>query len=295
MPLITVFTPTYNRKNTLVRTYESLRRQTSKNFIWMVIDDGSDDGTGDEVLKWKNNNNGFEIRYCYKENGGLHTGYNKAIELADTELMVCVDSDDWMPDDAIELICRKWEEQGSDEVGGIIGLDYHVDGSVVGNYLPETAMINLIDVCVGKLDVHGDKKQVMRVDCMKRVAPIPEYPGEKNFNPYYMILEVAKEYEFLVLNENLCFVEYQQDGMSNSMLKQYLSSPRSFAETRLLYLSFPNTSFSFKFRHSVHLVSSCILLGKAGYAYCASPCKMITALAYPAGYLLAKYIKRRAS
>ena len=69
---ITVFTPTYNRAHTLIRTYESLVRQTCKDFIWLIIDDGSIDNTLESVESWKKNSNGFEIRYIYKENGGMH-------------------------------------------------------------------------------------------------------------------------------------------------------------------------------------------------------------------------------
>lgn len=92
MVKLTIFTPTYNRKNTLILGYEALCRQTKKEFIWLIIDDGSTDGTSELVHGWMLADNGFEIQYVYKENGGLHTGYNKAIELIETELCVCIDS-----------------------------------------------------------------------------------------------------------------------------------------------------------------------------------------------------------
>lgn len=49
MPFLTVFTPTYNRAYTLSRTYESLRTQKNKDFIWLVVDDGSCDNTAELV------------------------------------------------------------------------------------------------------------------------------------------------------------------------------------------------------------------------------------------------------
>ncbi|MDO5573195.1 MAG: glycosyltransferase, partial [bacterium] len=41
--LLTVFTPTYNRRELLGRVYQSLLAQTDLNFIWLIVDDGSTD------------------------------------------------------------------------------------------------------------------------------------------------------------------------------------------------------------------------------------------------------------
>ena len=81
MVTLTIFTPSYNRAHTLPRLYESLKRQTSNDFSWMVIDDGSTDNTEDIVSDWKNQDNNFDIIYIKKENGGLHTGYNCALSI----------------------------------------------------------------------------------------------------------------------------------------------------------------------------------------------------------------------
>jgi glycosyltransferase involved in cell wall biosynthesis len=293
MALLTVFTPTYNRKDTLKRTYESLKRQTLKDFVWLIIDDGSIDDTGAEVERWQQETAEFEIRYCYKENGGLHTGYNKAIELADTELMICIDSDDYMPDNAVELICNKWHQDGSEHLGGIIGLDFYMDGAVVGNRLPLAKTLNLVDVCVGKIDIHGDKKQVVRTECFRKVAPMPVFKGEKNFNPYYMILKIGKEYEFLALDENLCFVDYQKDGMTANQWKQYWDSPNSFAEIRRLYLSLDGGNFPYYFKQAIHYVSSCLIAKRKGWIQ-DSPRKFVTFIAAPLGFGLKKVVEKKA-
>lgn len=100
--MLTVFTPTFNRAECLKKGYEALCRQTCKEFVWLVVDDGSTDQTRLLVEQWSRQEKGFEVRYIYKENGGLHTGYNVAIANIDTELSVCIDSDDYMPDDAVE-------------------------------------------------------------------------------------------------------------------------------------------------------------------------------------------------
>ena len=123
MKQLTVFTPAYNRAKLLERCYRSLQRQTNKDFVWYVIDDGSTDNTREVVSKWISENNDFEIRYYYKENGGLHTAYNEAIAHLETELAVCIDSDDFMPDNAVEIILDFWNKNGSDKYAGITGLD----------------------------------------------------------------------------------------------------------------------------------------------------------------------------
>lgn len=292
---ITVFTPAYNRVDLLKRCYESMCRQTNKNFIWMIIDDGSTDNTKEVVDLWMLNNNGFEIQYYYKENGGLHTAYNEAIEHIDTELCVCIDSDDYMPDNAVEIILDFWKKNGSNEYAGIVGLDYTIDNHVIGDLLPDKKSINLIDLLIGKYHIHnGDRTNVVRTELYKKVAPMISFEGEKNFNPHYMHLQISKNYDFLVLNKNLRYVEYQADGMSNSIFKQYLNSPNSFIETRKLYLSLPGISWKFKLRQSIHLVSSGIIANKMIEVLKYIPSFGMTVLAVPCGLLLSKYIRIKA-
>lgn len=283
---ITVFTPAYNRADLLGRCFESMKRQTRKDFIWMIIDDGSGDNTREVVESWLREPLDFELQYHYKENGGLHTAYNEAIAHTETELCVCIDSDDFMPDNAVERILDFWKAHGSDRVAGIVGLDYDLDGRVIGDPLPEQETVNLIDLLVGRYPiVNGDRTNVVRTELYKKYAPMRVFPGEKNFNPHYMHLQISTEYDFLVLNENLRFVDYQPGGMSNSMWKQYRSSPRSFAETRKLYLSFPDTGFPFRFRHCIHYVSSSIL-ARNGRFLQESPAKGLTLLAIPFGVMM---------
>ncbi|UPA31239.1 glycosyltransferase family 2 protein [Terrisporobacter glycolicus] len=257
---LTIFTPTYNRAYCLTNCYESLLRQYNKNFEWLIIDDGSSDNTESLVNSWLSKNNGFQIKYIYKQNGGLHTAYNEAIAHISTELSMCVDSDDYIPDNCINDILNFWDRHKSNKYAGIVGLDSYTDGSIIGDLLPDQKYINLIDLLTNKYNLNnGDRKLVVRTDLYKSVFPMKSFKGEKNFNPHYMHLLISKEYDFLVLNKVLCIVEYQENGMSNNIINQYYNSPKSFAEIRKLYLSFPDTPIKFKFRHMIHYVSSSIL------------------------------------
>lgn len=260
MITLTIFTPTYNRAHTLSRTYESLCRQTCRDFEWLVVDDGSTDKTRELVQGFVAEKR-INIRYIYKENGGLYTGYNTAYANIETELNVCIDSDDYMPDNAVELIVKTWRERGSDKYAGIVGLDFYADTKVpIAGWFPK----NLTECWFLELSIkrihRGDSKQVMRTDLMKQVAPQIGFEGEKNFNPIYMLLQVCDERPLLVLNENLCYVDYQQnDSMSASIFRQYMDSPRSFAKLRLLEMGLNHNTFFNRFRSSVHYVVSSII------------------------------------
>ena len=288
MSRLSIFTPTYNRAHTLVRTYESLCRQTCKDFEWLIVDDGSTDNTRLLVNIWMRNQQDFEIRYVYKENGGLHTAYNKAIELIETELCVCIDSDDYMPDDAVDLILDFWDLNKSDDIAGFIGRDYHVDGHLIGGRFPDVEKVHVIELA-DKYGFKGDTKMVFRTELLKKVVPQPTFNGEKNFNPIYMILLLDYWFSFKLLDRNLCFVEYDSAGMSMNIFKQYYDSPNSFAALRLVNIKSPYISFKGKIRHYIHLGSS-ILLSKNLYWFRKTPSKWMLLLCVPASLLLTIYI-----
>lgn len=290
---LTVFTPTYNRAHTLPRTYASLCRQTCDDFIWMIIDDGSTDSTRQLAEQWIAEKK-IEIRYIYKENGGLFTGYNTAFLNIDTELNVCIDSDDFMPDDAVEVITRTWREQGSDRFCGIIGLDFYLESNTpIGGYFPDDLKeCYYLDLYTKKIHI-GDTKQVMRTDLMRAVAPQVGFEGEKNFNPVYMLLQVCDDRPMIVLNRNLCTVEYQEgDSMSKAIFKQYFNSPRSFSKLRRLEMTLKRSDMRNILRVTTHYIATC-LIARDRRIIADSPRKALTIALLPAGALLYLYLRHK--
>ena len=292
---LTIFTPTYNGAHTIGRTYQSLCRQSSKEFDWLIVDDGSTDHTAAIVEEWLSENK-ITIRYVYKENGGLYTGYNIAYSLIESELCVCVDSDDYMPDDAVEKILKCWTERGGEQYAGLIGLDVHLDGTPIGGPFPVgLEEVWFMDLYIKKLHM-GDVKPVLRTSLMKTVAPMVGFEGEKNFNPVYMMMQVCDRYPILILNENLCFVDYQigADSMSAGIWKQYMNSPRSFQKQRILEMQLKHNSWGNRIRVAIHYVA-CGMIAHDRSWLRKSPMKWLTLLVSPMGavlYLIILYKSR---
>ena len=260
MKTLTVFTPTYNRAHTLERLYKSLCAQTCQDFDWLVIDDGSTDRTAALVQGFMNEGK-IPIRYIYKENGGLYTGYNTAYANIETELNVCIDSDDAMPVDAVEKIVRLWRQKGSGQYAGITGLDCDMTSmKPLGGRFPEGVSECFFPELYAKGIHRGDSKQVMRTDLMKQVSPQIGFPGEKSFNPVYMLLQVTDKFPVLLTNDCLCLVEYQdKDSMSQGILRQYFDSPRSFAKMRRLELTLKHTTLLSRLRSAFHFTLESII------------------------------------
>ncbi|MCG2431688.1 glycosyltransferase family 2 protein [Aequorivita xiaoshiensis] len=255
MKTLTVFTPTYNRAHLLSRLYKSLCNQTNKDFVWLVIDDGSIDNTSKIVSEWLLEGK-IEIEYRYKENGGMHTGHNLAYKLIKTELNVCIDSDDYMPDKAVEKILDKWNACKIKKIAGIVGLDATEDGEIIGSKLPEIAKGNFIDI-YEKYKCSGDKKVVLKSDIVKQFPPYPEYKNEKLVPLGCLYNLIGSKYDFIYENEVYCIVEYQDEGSSHSIFKQYKQSPRGFAYARKLNNKF-SKSVSIRLKNAIHIGSSAI-------------------------------------
>ena len=282
MKTLTVFTPTYNRAHTLPRTYQSLCDQACKDFEWLIIDDGSTDNTSEIVNQWISEAD-FPIRYIYQENQGMHGAHNTAYQNITTELNTCIDSDDYMPTDAVENIVSFWNKNRNNKYAGFIGLDQREDGSIIGtpfpNNMQETTLMGFY-ANGGK----GDKKLVYRTDVIKKYPEYPIFKGERYVGLAYKYMLIDQDYTMLTLNKPLVTVEYQEDGSSNTMWKQYWNNPRGFAFFRKTEMVVAPT-FKRKFISCVHYVSS-NLISKNKKFIKESPKKLLTILAIIPGIML---------
>ena len=289
---LTVFTPAYNRAHTLPRTYESLCNQKCKDFCWLIIDDGSIDNTAQLVKGWMEKDNGFKIQYIYKENGGMHTAHNMAYENITTELNVCVDSDDCMAEDGVAKILKKWDEVKDSGYAGIIGLDADMNGKIIGKSFPksmkETTLMGYY-----AMGGAGDKKLVYRTDIIKKYPPYPVFEGEKYVALAYKYRLIDQDYKLAVLPQILCNVEYQEEGSSGTMWKQYLKNPKGFAFWRKICMRYPESKKR-KIVDCIHYCSSSQIAKDKGYIR-KSPNRVLALLCSPFGALLTIVIKHKAA
>lgn len=289
MKKLTIFTPTFNRKHLLPRLYQSLVRQTDKNFIWMVIDDGSTDETEELVKKFQTEHE-IEILYFYKENEGMHSAHNWAYGRIYTEWNTCIDSDDQLPDNAVEIINLEISKINDENCYGLVGLDADFNGKILGQKFPDF----LTKVEMMKLQsihgITGDKKLVMKTDTMKNLPAYPIFKGEKLVPLSYKSLEAESRNLYLTpLNEILCLVEYQEDGSTRNMLQQYRRNPRGFAFLRRAKLN-SNINRKEQVKSAIHLVSGVLFTGDYRDLFSTKNTLLILG-SIPAGILLHLYIR----
>ncbi|NDV78855.1 glycosyltransferase family A protein [Dysgonomonas sp. 511] len=287
--MLTVFTPAYNRAHTIWRTYESLCRQTSKDFIWLIIDDGSSDNTKELVDQWIEENK-IPIRYIYQENQGMHGAHNTAYQNITTKYNICIDSDDYMPRNAIEEILNEIKPiDDNPTCAGIIGLDAIEDGSIIGTKIPEFLNQVKLNELYQLYKVKGDKKLVYKTDIVNSYPEYPVFKGEKFVPLDYKYLLIDQDYYLKPVNKVFCIVEYLADGSTKNIFRQYKNNPKGFAFSRLSRIKYGLT-FIERFKNATHLVSSVIFIKDISYLAKVSNMKLIIA-SFPFGILLNLYIR----
>lgn len=229
---ITVFTPTYNRAHLIGRLYDSLRAQTFRDFEWLVIDDGSSDGTEKLFDVWKEDSNDFVIRYVYAENKGKMKEMNAAMELAEGELFFTVDSDDRLTPDALEKI-DAWEREMPKD-GSFCGLAGNMGYSETKSnnlVLPQTYVDTSLfqrlreseDPCIG-----ADRAWVFYTDVYRRYK-FPEFEGEKFIAEAVSWNRMAHDgLKLRCFNDIIYIFEQLDGGLTNTMSRTLINSPRGY-------------------------------------------------------------------
>jgi glycosyltransferase involved in cell wall biosynthesis len=227
--MITIFTPTYNRAHLIGNLYESLLKQSNKEFEWLIVDDGSVDNTQELIHLFIAESN-ICIHYIKQENGGKHRAINRGVQEAEGELFFIVDSDDILPANAIERIFFFYEKIKDDLwIGGICGRKSFFDGEIVGSVGFNSMLSDSLSIRY-KENIMGDLAEIFKTSVLKEF-PFPEYKGEK-FCPEVLVWNrIAQKYQLLFFNESIYFCEYLKDGLTAQIVKIRMNSPMSSMDT----------------------------------------------------------------
>jgi len=126
---VSICIPTYNRKDYLKETLESVFAQTYKNYEVVIVDDGSTDGT-EQMLK----DIDHPIRYCWQKNSGDAAARNKMVKLAQGEFITFIDSDDLLMHDAVDRMMNVMEAEDEEVIVYSPYLRIDQNGHVYGRF-----------------------------------------------------------------------------------------------------------------------------------------------------------------
>lgn len=222
--MVTIFTPTYNRVYIIQNLYESLCRQTCKDFEWLIVDDGSTDNTCKLISQFQSENK-IQLRYIYKENGGKHTAINRGVAEAQGNLFFIVDSDDYVTDDAVEWITKTAEPiLNNDKYAGISGLRITPDGEKIGG----GENFGTIDTDALTIRYHyhipGDLAEIYKTSILRKY-PFPEIEGERFCSEGLIWARIANKYILKYVYKGIYVCEYLNDGLTYNRVKCRKESP----------------------------------------------------------------------
>ena len=220
--MLTIFTPTFNRATKLRRVYENLLSQSDENFEWLIVDDGSTDDTNVIVKEFSTNK--FPIRYYKKENGGKHTAYNCALKLANGEFILCVDSDDWLSENAVRMISQTLSKENAN-----ILMSYKSDqnGKLLSNPFPTSVNRAGILELSHFYQCTGEFSLIFRTE-YARNFPFPVFKGERFITESVVYDRMFVSEKAVLLPEVITVCEYQNDGLTNNLNEIMKKNPAGY-------------------------------------------------------------------
>ena len=229
-PAFTVFTPTFNRAGTLARVHDSLRAQTFRDFEWVVVDDGSEDGTRELVAGWAGSA-GFPLRYFWQRNAGKAAAVNRGVAEARGELFLIADSDDAFVPRALERFWHHWQSIPAGErhrFSGVTALCCDEHGALIGDPFPRSPLDATWWDIHYRHALRGEKWGFHRTSVF-REFPFPVEPGTRHVPEEVVWRAISRRYATRHVNEILRI--YRRDG-GDQLTRM---SPRSWARFRALY------------------------------------------------------------
>lgn len=282
--LLTIFTPTYNRAYCLDTAYQSLKKQNKELFEWLIVDDGSNDKTKELVESWIELNE-FTIRYIYQDNQGKMAAHNKGVENCTTELFMCLDSDDWLCENAVEELCYEWHKFGNENIAGMVS-----PKNIITN---ERKSVNEFFKTDKKYDYFfnlykdgfsGETAIIFRTSIIKQF-PFKLIEKEKFIPEAFVYKQINERYKMLIYNKHFMECEYRNDGYTNNMIKTLRNNPKTTAFYFKDCLNY-NNSIKDTIRFTVNYISySIIAQYNIGIIIKEAHNPLVTSFLFPLGFI----------
>ena len=255
---ISVLTSTYNRGNLLKKLYNSLIQNSNYNVDvqWLIIDDGSKDDTKNIVKDFKDENK-IEIKYFYQENQGKMLAINKLVKEANGDLIIECDSDDYFTEDAFDIIKNEYQKCDKSDIYALCFLKYDQNGNNMGNLFKneKTTMFDLYF----KEGENGEKALVFFADVRKKYKHELEH-NEKFVTEARMYHKMDVKYKMICINKPIMICEYQKDGYSKNIIKQFKNNPYGYYKYFQEILE--KDMKGVKFSKRLYVIKHYILFGK---------------------------------
>ncbi len=226
---ISIVTPTYNRIKLLKQLYQSILQNKKENreIEWLIMDDGSEDDTREIVEKWQKEGQ-IEIQYEKQENKGKMIAINQIMPKATGDVVLECDSDDYFTPDAFSLIEQAWEENKTrKDIYAFCFLKYDTQGNNMGKEFQkkETTMFDLYF----KEGENGEKALVF----YRKIRQQYQYQMEKKetfSTEARMFHKMDEKYKIITINKPIMICEYQKDGYTKNIMKQFKENPYGYYE-----------------------------------------------------------------
>lgn len=260
VPTVCVFTPTYERAYTLPKLYESLLEQTSQDFTWLIVDDGSTDGTRELVRSWQDEGR-IDIDYLYVDNGGKPRAINRGVDRTRSPLFFVVDSDDWLVPTAIEHILGTWATiEGDDRYAGIVAIRGSDETTPMQTWLPvDNVPIKYWDL-FDSMGFAGETALVHRTEVLRQ-HPYDVAPGETFIAENYVYFRLDERYDMLADNTILTICHYLPDGLTHNFVANAKRNPIGYWKHKR-YCAERSTTVKGRVRETLLYLVGCSLAGK---------------------------------
>jgi glycosyltransferase involved in cell wall biosynthesis len=293
----TVVTPSYNRAQTLPRVYESLRLQTFRDFEWLIVDDGSTDGTKQLVEGWQAKSD-FPIRYICQQNQGKPAAANRGTQEAQGQLLVNLDSDDACVPEALERLKYHWDNIPAgqkDKFSAVSGLCKDQNGQLVGDKFPRDVMDSDTIELHFKHTIRGDKWGFQRTDVFKEFPFVTSPVPNPRFNCEGLTyLALSRKYKTRFVNEVLK-IYHINDGAGDHLS---LLDPATMTGPALFHKYILDELTGWLFRSPWKMFRSAINFSRYSFGMSKGPlsqlkelrswtARLLVALALPVGFAMA--------